>query len=228
MKAYDARPLCCALLLMLCSCTADVYDKGEGEYSLMLAEMADVHVGGDLRADYFVTDDDERVPLATPLTVSWMKTPDSTYRAVTYFSRTAAGADLMGLNRVGVAEPRKRDSLKTDPVRFESLWMGHNGQYLNVSIYLMTGAASDEKAIHRLGCNDDTLMANADGTTTQCLTLYHDQGGMPEYYSQRTYVSIPMKRIMADSVRITINTYDGAVKKSLPLQSGRAGLRVGQ
>lgn len=217
-------PLCsvccaiCAALSALCSCTTDVYDKGDGEYSLMLAELADVHVDGDLRADYFVTDDDERLTLATPLTVSWMKTPDSTYRAVTYFNRTANGADIIGMNRVGVAEPRKRDTLRTDPVRFESMWMGRNGRYLNASIYLLTGSTNDEKAIQMLGCNNDTLLGNVDGTTTQYLTLYHDQGGVPEYYSQRAYLSIPMKGIRADSVCLTINTYDGAIRRTFPIQ----------
>ena len=31
-------------LLCLCSCTQDTYDKGEGDYSQMTAELADAHV----------------------------------------------------------------------------------------------------------------------------------------------------------------------------------------
>lgn len=58
-------------------------------------------------------------------------------------------------------------------------------------------------------------MVNADGTTTQHLTLYHDQGGVPEYYSQRTYVSIPLSDIHADFIILTINTYDGGKERKI-------------
>ena len=215
------RPILCytlTVLFMLWSCTTDSYDKGNGKYSLLQAELANIHVGADLRIDYLTTDDDQRLQVANPLAVGWMKTPDTTYRAVAYFNRKEEGAEIIGINRVGVAVPKKIDTLKTDPVRFESLWMGHNGQYLNASIYLLTGTADDENAIQRLGCCKDTLIANADGSATQRLTLYHDQGGVPEYYSQRTYLSIPMKGIKADSVSIAVNTYTGVVRRTLKIE----------
>ena len=205
------------LLTFLFSCSNDVYDKGDGDYSLMEAEMADVYVNAKLQADHLLTDEGERLQVTSPFTKSWMKTPDSTYRAVTYFNRTVGGVELMGVNRVGVAIPKKINDMKTDPVHFESLWMSRSGRYLNMSFYLLVGSTSDENALHTLGCCNDTLVSNADGSTTQHLIFYHDQGGMPEYYSQRTYVSIPLTDIHADSVALTIHTYDGIVSKTICL-----------
>lgn len=210
------------------SCTSDAYEKGDGEYSTMEAEMAELHLDGNLEADFFVTDRGEEFAVANPFKSGWMNTPDSTYRVVTYFSRNNSGAEaaspqvtvralaeVKGLNRVGVAVPKKINDMKTDPVRFESLWLSPTGKYLNLSIYLLLGSTDDEEAIQRLGCLDDTLVVNADGTTTQHLTLYHDQGGVPEYYSQRSYVSIPLSGIKADFIILTIHTYDGGTERKI-------------
>ena len=206
---------CTICVALFASCATDAYDKGEGDYSLMQAEMAEVYVDKDLRATYFITDDGEKFSATPPFTSNWMKTPDSTYRAVTFFSKIDKGqAEVKGMNRVGVITPKKQKDMKTDPVRFESAWMSCGGKYLNASIYLLLGSTSDEKAIHTLGCHVDTLQRNADGTKTMQLTLYHDQGGVPEYYSQRTYVSIPLDNATTDSVCLTIHTYDGIVRKT--------------
>ena len=64
----------------------------------------------------------------------------------------------------------------------------------------------------------DTLMSHSDGKKTLHLRLYHDQGGMPEYYSQRTYFSIPIQKLGVDSIQFTINTYKGLVTKTLSLK----------
>ena len=199
----------------LISCANDAYDKGEGEYSQMQAEMAEVHVGSDQLVDYFVTDNNKKFMVAFPFKNSWMKTPDSTYRAVAYFDESTEGlADVRGLGRVAVVVPKHQKNLKTDPVRFESIWMSSNRAYLNAGIYLLMGSTTDEQAIHTLGCHIDTLQSNDDGTKTMYFTLFHDQGGMPEYYSQRAYVSIPLKDVVADSVCLTIHTYDNIVRKT--------------
>lgn len=208
--------VCCAICAaLLVSCATDAYDKGEGDYSQMQAEMAMVYVDKDLRATSFVTDDGEKLSVNPSFAINWTKTPDSTYRAVTYFSKKENGtAEVKGMSRVGVITPKKQKDMKTDPVRFESAWMSCGGKYLNAGIYLLLGSTDDEKAIHTLGCHIDTLQRNADGTKTMQLTLFHDQGGVPEYYSQRTYVSIPLDNAATDSVCLTIHTYDGIVRKT--------------
>ena len=77
----------CAALLVLSSCANDAYDKGEGDYSLMQAEMAEIHINSNVLVDYFITDANDRYSVATPFKNSWMTTPDSTYRAVAYFNK---------------------------------------------------------------------------------------------------------------------------------------------
>ena len=107
--------------------------------------------------------------------------------------------------------------MKTDPVKFESAWLSKTGKYLNLSLYLMTGAMDNDKAMQTLHIVQDTIMTNPDATRTSHLRLYHDQAGFPEYYSTQVYASILTSQIDADSVRISINTYKGAVTKSFSL-----------
>ena len=61
------------------------------------------------------------------------------------------------------------------------------------------------------------LYQNADGTKTLHLTFFHDQAGVPEYYSQRIYLSIPLPPTGVDTIWMDVNTYDGLVEKRLKL-----------
>ena len=61
-------------------------------------------------------------------------------------------------------------------------------------------------------------MTHPDATRTSHLRLYHDQAGVPEYYSTQVYASILTSQIKADSVRISINTYKGPVTKIFSLR----------
>ena len=101
--------------------------------------------------------------------------------------------------------------LLTDPVKFESTWMSKTGKYLNLSLQLKTGVTDDSTAAQSLAIISDTLVKHADSKQIRHLILYHDQGNVPEYYSTKVYLSIPTNRIDADSVRISINSYDGEV-----------------
>ena len=73
----------------------------------------------------------------------------------------------------------------------------------------MMGTTEADSLKQVLGCRRDALITNVDGTRTLRLTFYHDQGGVPEYYSQRVYLSIPIQGVKADSIWFTVNTYDG-------------------
>lgn len=212
----------CLCVAALTSCTTDAYDKGEGKFSMMTAEMVDAHVGADKKVDFAVTDDGERLVPQKPFTISWITKGDTTYRALFYFNRTKNAqhqVEAVGMNRVGTLIPVVTDSLedgvKTDPLYIESTWVGKSLRYLNLRIRLLTGVADDEEARHTLGLVADSLSENADGTRTIFLRLYHDQGGRPEYYSVTTYASIPLDSIRADSLRLTVNTYQGIMTKTV-------------
>ena len=107
--------------------------------------------------------------------------------------------------------------MKTDPVKFESAWMSKTGKYINLSFALKTGTTEDDEAIHSLRVVQDTIKMNPDGTSTSYLRLYHDQGGVPDYYSTQVYASIITSEVLADSACITINTYKGIVTKTFQI-----------
>lgn len=213
--------LCYLLTLSLCalfvfsSCTQDAYDKGEGTYSQMTAEMADGYTSAAKQVVRFTTDNEETFNVTTPFSSTLMPKADTVYRAVFYYNKQGNEAQVMGLSRVLVANPRSFDDLKTDPVKLESIWMARSRRYLNLSFYIMLGSTDSEAAQQKIGCQRDTLISHANGKTTLCLTIYHDQADVPQYYSQRTYLSIPMEAINPDTVIVTVNTYDGPIVKTL-------------
>ena len=69
----------------------------------------------------------------------------------------------------------------------------------------------EREAAQSLAIVSDTLITHPDHKKIRHLILHHDQGNVPEYYSTQVYISIPTERIDADSVRISINSYDGEV-----------------
>jgi hypothetical protein len=210
--------------LLLTACTYDAYDKGEGNLSRVQADFGEALVDADKQVYRVITDDGEALAVAAPFTQQWVQKADTVYRVLFYYKRAAAadaGVEAVSCGKVSVAGIVPVDSVKgkmmTDPVRLESVWLSKNRRYLNVGFYLKSGTTSDEKAVHSLGIVADTLLLHPDGKTTLCLRLYHDQGGVPQYYSQRSYISIPMAGIKTDSVTFSANTYDGEKTSRLQL-----------
>ena len=202
-------------------CETDSYEKGTGENSLLQADFVEVHVNGSGIADYVVTDDDMQLPLSEPLHASWMTKGDTVYRAEFYYRKVANWASPVSLRQMSMASIIHKDSLKngmkTDPLTLESIWLSKNKRYLNMGFYVKSGSTDKSKS-HLLGVVADTLMANTDGSHTLWLTLYHDQAGVPEYYSVHGYFSVATKELTADSVRFAVETYQGQKVKTIALQ----------
>ena len=214
------------LFPLFVSCTQDEYEKGEGKYSLMQVDFVEAHAAADKSVDYVVTDDGDSLALETPLAVKWINTPDSIYRALLYYQKVQGTngrevVQVINLSRVTSSQLRRpsffQQGVKTDPVHFESLWVSKNQRYLNVGLALMIGVA-EEGAVHRIGIVGDTIITQADGKNTYHLRLYHDQGGVPENYSQRTYFSLPLRGMKVDSMSVSINTYGGLVVRTLSIR----------
>ncbi len=211
-------------VLLVAACTTDAYDKGEGRLSMVTAEMADAHANSEKLVDYVDTDEGERLQMQTPFTGSWVTKPDSVYRVLFYYKKDDSGkAEPMGASRVGVVHPKPvsqfEDGVKTDGLYWESAWLSRTRKYLNLRLRLLTGATDDEEAHQTIGMISDTVMAHGDGTSTAYFRLYHDQGGYPEYYSTVAYVSVPLSLVEADTLVLTISTYDnGAVSRVFPLR----------
>lgn len=107
--------------------------------------------------------------------------------------------------------------VKTDPLQFESLWLATNRRYLNLSIIVLTGKADDEELQQTVALVQDSLVEHADGKRTACYRLFHDQGNVPQYYSSQHYLSLPLSSIQADTLRLSIQTYDGLLEKTVVL-----------
>ena len=102
----------------------------------------------------------------------------------------------------------------TDPVGVESAWVAKSG-YINLSLLLKAGKTDGEDAVQTLGLVDCGTTAGDDGKRTRHVKLYHDQGGVPEYYTVQRYASIDIKDLGdVDAVSITVNTYNGEVTKT--------------
>lgn len=209
------------LMLALTACEQDVYDKGDNAYSYVRADFVEAVVGSNCQVSYVVTDDGERLTLNTPYAAKWITRADTTYRAVLFYDYSGEKVEARSLSRVSTVSIRKpaqfSTGVKTDPVGLESVWLSGNRKYLNMSVILKTGDVNDEEKVQTLGMVGDTITVGADGLRTCQVRLFHNQGDVPEYYSQRLYFSVPLAGLEADSIRLSVNTYNGVVTKGLRL-----------
>lgn len=214
--------LFCAII----SCTQDSYEKGEGKYSQMRGDFAEMHINSEKKANAITTDDGDLFPLKEHFSSQWISTADTTYRCILYYNKVKGTdgkllAEIISAGQVPCVKvkPQKEfeGEVRTDPVKFESIWMSKTGKYLNLSLQLMIGQTDDSTAIHQLGLLSDTLIVNPNGKRTLHVFLNHDQGKVPEYYSTQVYMSVPTSTLEADSVRLRINTYSGFIEKTLSI-----------
>ena len=210
-------------LVTLCAaCEHDYYDKGTGPYSLMQAELVEAYAATPQQLSRVVSDRGEQLALVPPIGAKWATKTDTAYRALLYYNKVEGGAEPVSCSQVATAVILPLDSFKKgvrqDPVRFESAWVSKSGRYLNTSLYLLTGEAPTKNDYHLMAIADDSITVNADSTRTQRLRLYHHRGNMPEHYSQRTLISIPLHNVRADSIAFTVQTYDGPVTKKVNIR----------
>lgn len=213
-----------AFLITLTACTSESYDAGDGPNSYLTADLVLLHTSQDKSVRSALLDDGTTLQFSNPFAQEWLARPDSVYRALLYYDKTVATSATADSNPTATSIVRARSvrpvpvlrpvedmkTLRTDPVGFESLWMSKNKSYINLSLLLKSGKAEGDEALHALGVVSDGTTTDAAGSRTLHLTLYHDQGGVPEYYTVQQYVSIPTQLLEeADTVELTLNTYNG-------------------
>ena len=203
------------------ACEQDVYDKGDSTYSYMRADFVEAVVGSNKQVTYVLTDDDERLPLTAAYSAKWIEQPDTVYRAVLYYNYMAQKAEVLNLARVSTVsvkpENQFKNGVKTDPLGLEAVWLSGNKRYLNLSVIVKTGTIGEGAEIQTLGMIGDTVTVDADNLRTYQLRLFHNQGDVPQYYSQRLYFSVPLSGLQVDSLQLSVNTYDGVVVKGFRL-----------
>ncbi len=207
---------------LLTACEQDTYDKGDNSLSYLRADFVEAAVNSQKEVTAVTTDDGDRLQLTRPMTATWIERQDTTYRAVLYY-RTNAGegmAEPVSLSHISTVSVKAADKIKggmkTDPVSMESAWLSKNGRYLNLCLLVKTGTVEGESVAQTLGMARDSTVTAADGRKTSYLRLYHDQGTVPQYYTQRLYFSVQVAG-MADSLVMAVQTYEGEIKKRFSL-----------
>ncbi len=206
-------------LSLFMSCTTDSYDKGQGKYSLMQAELVDLSINSEKEATAFTLDDGSRFTLTPFATAKWIETADTTYRAVLYFNQLSeTTAEPVSLGAVPTLRAVKHWQLKEqpeDPIGMESAWLSKNGKYLNLGLLLKTGQADGNDGTQEVALAQDTIRLNDDQTHTAVFRLLHDQCDVPQYYTSRRFVSILLPdTVQLDTIRLTIPTYEGMVERT--------------
>lgn len=216
-----------AFTIALTACTSEAYDSGDGTNSYLTADLVLLRTAPDKSVRSVQLDDGRELRLSNPFAKDWIERPDTAYRALLYYDQMSARSDAaVGTNPNSIPVVRARsvlpvpvlrisaaadvDNILTDPVGFESMWVSKNGSYLNLSLLLKSGKAEGDTSLHTLGIVSNGTTTDADGHRTLHLTLYHDQGGVPAYYTVQQYVSIPTQFFEdADTIELTLNTYNG-------------------
>ena len=198
--------------LLVTSCTQDTYDKGDGKYSLMRADFVEANSNTQKEIDRITTDDGDILSASKPFKVKFVNTPDSVYRCVLYYNVISMGL-VPCASLVRLADFKQ--TYKSDPVKLQSVWMSKSGKYLNMHLQLMVGTPEDTSAVHQIALLRDTIITRADSTRTCSILLHHDQNRQPEYYSSDAWLSLPVSRMTVDSFRVSLNTYQGPVVKTL-------------
>lgn len=207
--------------VVLASCEHDGYESGDGSLSYLTAELAVLHTASNRSATSADLDNGTTLSISNPFTTSWMTKADTIYRALLYYDVATDGSKKVKARSVSAVpvlrpmEQSKVNDMHTDPVGVESVWAAKSG-YINMSLLLKAGKTDGEDAVQTLGLVDCGTTVGNDGKRTRYLKLYHDQGGVPEYYTVQRYASIDTKDLGdVDAISITVNTYSGEMTKTL-------------
>ena len=209
-----------ALTNLMTSCNHESYEEGEGSLSYLYADYADITITAG-KVTSIITDDNARLPLPQNLAASEQLPPDTMLRRLIHYTMTdkSTAVDIVKLTDVSVLLPHGKDEIaemKTDPVRLTAVWMAQNKRYINLNLGLMVGNSDDKSQTQQVQVVSDSIHTQGRGAVY--LTLYHDQAGMPEYYTQEVHISFPLDKLadtamQPDTISITINTYQGIVTK---------------
>lgn len=196
-----------ALPLWVSSCDSD-----EGyEYPSVKLEFLTAETGSDGCIESVVTDDGRRLPIEKDHTRSQLQANASVRIVSNYELLTSIDnkpeVRIYGLMQVVAVDPKPRaefeNGVKRDPVDVTSVWLGQD--YINMVLGIHW-----QNAKHRFGFIEESVTDHGDGRPDVKLSLYHDNGGDMEAYSERAYLSIPLKNRYPEGAHITLyfHTYD--------------------
>ena len=209
------------VICVICGCTQDAYEKGEGKYSLMRADFVEARANAQKQIDQIITDDGEQLQASKPFTSKLVVTPDSVYRCILYYNKVRDEKGQYVFEPVSIGEvscPKiiplsgLDKEMKTDPVTVNSVWVGKDRKYLNLNIGLKMGTTESENNLHSVGM---VCTKTEDGITYY--TFYHDQADIPQYYTQNVLLTVDCAK--EKIIDLTINTYNGTWHKQFIVYS---------
>lgn len=77
---------------LLVSCTTEQYDSGDGKLSYLRSDFVEACTDAQSRMSSFTTDEQLSLQVEGTPKVSWMTTPDSTYRALVYYAAPSSSS----------------------------------------------------------------------------------------------------------------------------------------
>lgn len=197
------------LALGLGACEVDKYETGDSRYSYLRADFAMLHTTDSATANYMLTDDGDSVAFAPPARVGWAATPDSLYRALVHYD--VKTHECFAVSRIPVVRPTTTFTATTpptDPLTIESVWVA--GGFLNIGFAVKTGATDSIEARQQIGLALDSTVVAHDLHRTLYLRVTHAQNGVPEYYTVRGYMSMPLAADMRGAtIEVSAQTYKG-------------------
>jgi hypothetical protein len=206
--------------LLLVGCSVDSYKTGDGGLSYLTVEFGEVKTAEATTIVGFSSDDGLDVNFSRPYTAEWADKANGTYRALVYYDKVEKGSIFAhSISQIPVVKPlitNRPDTVKTDPLIFESAWKSTNGKYLNVGFYVKTGTADGKINKQLLGVWREKVVEHADGTKDVYLKVMHSQNKAPEFYRTKGYMSIPIDGMQNDRIFLSVITYDGEVTKTFP------------
>lgn len=202
------------LLLLGTACGGDDY-----HYPDIVMEYLTAHSGADGRLETVLSDDGTLYDVLNAVSAP-NATPDTTLRIVANYTCETDGNGGTGV-RLYAAQttvsplPRPaeefEDDIKADPASVLSIWPGLD--YLNIVLEIKTGGGGH--AFHFV--EEAVRWDEAAARREVDLSLYHDAGNDPTYYTRRVYLSIPLYPYTVDgaesmSVRFSLRNDEGEME----------------
>lgn len=212
--------------LVSVACTNDAFKTGDSEYSYLRSDFVEAATDGTAAFVSAITDDGDTLSLRPPLRAKWATKPDTTYRAQLLYNKKDAEIEPVLISKVyvlAVQQQPKTEPITNDPVGFTSAWLAKTGKYINLELALKTGKINaEQQPSQSLGIVLESVEALEKGAKKYKIRLQHKQNNVPQYYTVRTFVSIPTSFFhKGDSVELHIDTYKGEVIKGFIMRNSR-------
>lgn len=213
---------CFIVALVLAGCTNDAFKTGDSEYSYLRSDFIEATTNNTSAIVSAITDDGDTLLLSPSLRAKWVEKADTTYRAQLYYRKKDISIEPITLSKVYVLSILQRpetDTITTDPVGFTSAWIAKTNKYINLELAMKSGKIdTDKQPLQSLAVGMKSVESLKNGGKKYTLRLLHKQNKVPEYYTVRTFVSIPTTFFhKGDSIVLHIDTYKGEVVKGFAL-----------